>query len=123
MDFPFLLSNMLNIKKRIFLYNFRLLKLAGIIILITLSTFPYFNLILSQQIIILFLLIILVSTLKLSHRFLFGIALVFISFSLVISLFSLNATAEKLGNYAYTLLFVGCLQSFMQYLNENRKNN
>ncbi len=111
---------MLDIKKIILSYNFRLVKLAGIVILITFSTFPYFNLILSQQIIILFLLVILLSALKLSFKFLFGIALVFIVFSVVISLLSLDATAEKLGNYAYILLFVGCLQSFVQYLrNEN----
>lgn len=114
---------MLEIKKIFYSYNFRLLKLAGIIILVILSTFPYFNIILSQQIILLLLLAVFVSALKLSFRFLFGIALVFISFSLVISLFSLNATAEKLGNYAYILVLVGFIQSFIEYLKQNDKNN
>lgn len=116
-------KDMLQIKQVLSSYNFRLLTLAGIVILIILSTLPYFNLILSQQITLLLLLMVLVSILRFSFKFLFAIAMVFILFSLVLLLLSLNSTAEKLGNYAYMLLLLGFALSFIRFLNQNGKNN
>lgn len=114
---------MVEIKKILHSYNFKILILAGITMLIILSTFPYFNIILDQQIILLFLLAILISILNFPFRYLFAVSLVFLIFSLVILLLSFDSTAEKLGNYAFIVILLGFIQSILKYLLGSDENN
>lgn len=114
---------MLKIKEILHSRNFKVLILVGIAMLVVFSTFPYFNLIFGQQIMLLFLLTFLVSILNFSVRYLFAISLVFVIFSLILLLLSLNSIAEKLGNYAFILILLGFMQNIFKYLFVNNENN
>lgn len=95
--------------KQIILSNFQILILITAILVVLLSTLPYFNLVLSEQVALLFFFILLSLLLKIRLRF-FLFALIFIIFSIALLLFSQNELAEKFGNYIYFFLLLGFTQ-------------
>jgi len=104
------------IRSRISSNHLQTLILAVAVLITLLSSLPYFNLILNEQIVLLLFFFVLVWMFRVPFRYIFAVCLALIVFSVVLLLFSQEGLAERFGNYAYLFFFVGLLHMIVEHI-------
>lgn len=107
-------------KKIGFLNNFRYVIFLILSLLILLSTLPYFNILLSAQFIFFLFLIFFPIMFEFRIEIVSFTILIFIIFSLIVSLFFQSSGAEIVGNYIYFLLLTNFSVILFEYFKDLR---
>ena len=107
-------------KKLITSNNFRFAIFLVLTLLILLSTLPYFNILLSPQFIYFLFLIFFITMFEFTVGIVSFTILVFIIFSLIVSLFFQGSSTEIVGNYIYFLLLTNFSVILFQYFRDLR---
>ncbi len=108
--------NFLKIKLNVF-------SIALLFVLFFLSNLPYFNIILSTQLLILIALSLIISILNLSTRYIFLISFLVIISSIPTIIIGQEYTAEKIAFYGYTIMVLGFIRSVYRNIFKNDKGN